>query len=101
MWDVYLYEAQNNKGNARAIDNKDGQNGRNEKNTMTRNNRDARNKLVFWSSAHFSSSPPMKHKKKIEKTKDSFVQSRRNKLRPQQFHSFNHFFQKDINICLL
>ncbi len=25
MWDVYLYEAQNNKGNGRAIDNKDGQ----------------------------------------------------------------------------
>ena len=77
MWDVYLYEAQNNKGNARAIDNKDGQNGRNEKNTMTRNNRDARNKLVFWSSAHFSSSPPMKHKKK-------------KKLRKQKIHSCSH-----------
>ena len=48
MWDVYLYEAQNNKGNARAIDNKDGQNGRNEKNTMTRNNRDARNETNWF-----------------------------------------------------
>ena len=48
MWDVYLYEAQINKGNARAIDNKDGQNGRNEKNTMTRNNRDARNETNWF-----------------------------------------------------
>jgi hypothetical protein len=47
---------------------KDGQRGGNEKDTMTHNNRDARNeKIGFWSSAHFSSSSPMKPKKLREK----------------------------------